>query len=479
MSSSSRPSRPPVSTRPFWLRYSSRPSLLPLSSGKTLAVFAAAVLLLLIPVVLIELPVLAHTHGSVLFPQDTAFVDITVARNLAFYKVWGLSKYAFQSASSSLLYPLVLAPVFFIFGAHLVVPLVVNFFAALGFLFVLQRALIRFGVGALRQLLILVAAMGLTVLPLLVVSGLEYTLQLLCVILFLEAVAVAITAGAVLPRAAYIYAVLAVAARYEDLLIIAVACVLVGLLKGWKPALKLALIAVSPVVLFGCVSLFKASYFFPNSLLLGPYPAPSLGLAIPVLAALALLLWRYSRLSPSKRLETTPRLALLTLGLLLLPFGARNLDGLTHFQRDCDRIYDQQYLTARFVHRYYFKWGIGINDPGVVSWFSEGRKLDFTGVASADVTRCKKEHRWSPVWADSLSRKMGVGTAIVSDPWFRPDQLPMWNKIASWKIPDNGATPGAGEVFFYAINKYDTARLRKSLHEYQPLLPAGVAVRYY
>ena len=168
----------PVSSRPFWLRYSSRPSLLPLSSGKTLAVFAAAVLLLLIPVVLIELPVLAHTHGSVLFPQDSAFVDITVARNLAFYKVWGLSKYAFQSASSSLLYPLVLAPVFFIFGSHLVVPLVVNFFAALGFLFVLQRALIRFGVGALRQLLILVAAMGLTVLPLLVVSGLEFTLQL-------------------------------------------------------------------------------------------------------------------------------------------------------------------------------------------------------------------------------------------------------------------------------------------------------------
>ena len=274
-------------------------------------------------------------------------------------------------------------------------------------------------------------------------------------------------------RSVYIYGVLAVAARYEDLLIIAVACVLVGLLRGRKPALKLALIAVSPVLLFGGVSLFKGSYFFPNSLLLGPYPAPALGLAIPVLAAVALLLWRYSRLSQPKRLQTTPRLALLTLGLLVLPFGARNLDGLTHFQRDCDRIYDQQYLTARFVHRYYFKWGIGINDPGVVSWFSEGRKLDFTGVASADVTRCKKEHEWSPAWADSLSRKMGVGTAIVSDPWFRPDQLPMWNKVASWKIPDNDAAPGAGEVFFYAINKYDTARLRKSLHDYQPLLPAG------
>jgi hypothetical protein len=461
------------------LPLSSRRSLLPLSSGKSLAVLAAAVILLLIPVVLIEVPVLEHTHGSVLFPQDKAFVDFTVARNLAFFRVWGLSKYAFQSASSSLLYPLVLAPVFFIFGAQLVVPLAMNFVAATGFLFVLQRALIRVGVGPLRQLMILVAAMGLTVLPLLVVSGLEYTLELLCVVLFMERVIFNN-----ITRSVYIYGLLAVAARYEDLLIVALACVLVGLLKGRKAAVKLALIAVSPVLVFGVMSLLKGSYFFPNSLLLGPNPGYALALALAAIALVLLALWRYSRQSPAERLRTAPRLALLSLGLLALPFGARNLVGLGHFRRDCDRIYDQQYLTARFVHRYYFKWGIGINDPGVVSWFSEGRKLDFTGVGSSDVTRCKKEHRWSPGWADSLSRKMGISTAIVSDPWFRPDQLPMWNKVASWRVPDGGgdahAEPGAGEVvFFYAINKYDTARLRKSLHDYQPFLPAGVAVQYY
>lgn len=454
-------------------------SLLPLSSGKSLAVLVTAVLLLLIPVVLIEVPVLEHTHGSVLFPQDKAFVDFTVGRNLAFFRVWGLSKYAFQSASSSLLYPLVLAPVFFIFGAQLVVPLAVNVAAAVGFLFVLQRALIRVGAGPLRQLMILVAAMGLTVLPLLVVSGQEYTLQLLCVVLFMEAVAFGITADAVLPRAVYVYGALAVAARYEDLLLIAFACVLVGLLKGRKPALKLALIAVSPVWVFGVLSLFKDSYFFPNSLLLGPYPGYALALAIVAVVLIFLTLWRYSRQSPAERRRTAPRLALLSLGLLALPFGARNLVGLGHFRRDCDRIYDQQYLTARFVHRYYFKWGIGINDPGVVSWFSEGRKLDFTGAGSSDVTRCKKEHLWTPVWADSLSRKMGISTAIVTDPWFRPDQLPMWNKVASWRVPDNGGSVDAEVVFFYAINKYDTARLRKSLHDYQPFLPAGVDVQYY
>src|SRR6201999_3775846 len=119
----------------------------------------------------------------------------------------------------------------------------------------------------------------------------------------------------------------------------------------------------------------------------------------------------------------------------------------------------------------------------------EGRKLDFTGIASHDVTRSKKEHFWSPLYADSLSKKDGIRTAIVADPWFRPDQLPHWDKVASWQIPGSGqdgsqdggkdagkgAGKDAGKTFtFYAINKYDPAKLRKSLHDYQRLLPAGV-----
>ena len=68
---------------------------------------------------LIELPVLRHTQGHILFPLDGAFLNISVGRNLAFYQVWGISKHAFQPAASSLLYPLTLAPVFFISRAVL------------------------------------------------------------------------------------------------------------------------------------------------------------------------------------------------------------------------------------------------------------------------------------------------------------------------------------------------------------------------
>jgi hypothetical protein len=432
--------------------------LFPLPKGKALGVLLTAILLLLISIVLIELPVLRHTHGNVLFPLDNAYVNITVARNLAFYQVWGVSKYAFQSAATSLLYPITLAPVFFIFGAHLVIPLVINFLLGAYFLLMLQRTLIRYGLKPSRQLLVLLGAMALTLLPLLVASGMEYTLQLLCVFLFLDALAQDCPL-----RKIYLLGLLAVAARYEDLIVIALACLFLGRCKGWKAAATLAAFAVSPVLVFGIISLIKKSYFIPNPMLLGPYPATALILAIITIAVAAWSLTRYSR----------PVQVLL---LLVLPFTVRNLSGLAHFQRACVHIYDQQYLTAGFVRLYYYKSTVGVNEPGAVSYFSEGRKLDYTGLVSLDVTQKRTEHVWSPLWADSLSKLDGIRLAIVATPWFDAEQLPQWIRIASWDIPDGDT---ARKILFYAINDYDTTRLRKNLHSYQPFLPANVSVRYY
>jgi hypothetical protein len=404
---------------------------LPLPRGAALAVLIAAILLLLLTTALIELPVLRHTQGRILFPMDQAFLNSSTGRNLAFNQVWGITKYSFQSASSSLLYPLVLAPVFFIAGAHLVIPLIINLLAAIVFLYRLQQTLLRRNLSPIRQLLILLAAMALTLLPLLVVSGMEYTLQLLTVFLFIDALAAALKTGLPVTRQIYLFAALAVAARYEDVIIIVLAGIVLSMQRGWRPAVKLLAVALSPILLFGALSVAKGSYFLPNSLLRDP-------------------------------------------------FSLRDLRSLAHFQQNCRRMYDQQYLTADFVHRYYYRSSVGIDEPGAISWFSEGRKLDFTGVANRDVIRSKRMHYWSPVYADSLSRLDGIRAAIVADPWFSAYRLPKWDRVASWNIPDDGPAPGPSKtITFYVIDEWDTTNLRRNLHEYEHLLPAGVAVRYY
>ena len=68
---------------------------------------------------------------------------MAVAKNLAFEHVWGISKYSFESASSSPFYTLLLATVFYIAGTHLVIPLLINIVAGILLLIALQRWLIR------------------------------------------------------------------------------------------------------------------------------------------------------------------------------------------------------------------------------------------------------------------------------------------------------------------------------------------------
>lgn len=454
-----------------------------LPKGRHLAALLASVAVLIIVVVLLEWPVLRHTHGKFILPTDNAFVNVSVARNFSFYQVWGISRHSFESASSSVLYPLILAPVFFIAGAHLSLVLVINFLAAVYFLIFLQRILIRNGLSAGRQFIILTEVIALTLLPLLIVSGTEYTLQLLVVFLFMEALSTALSDPSAettpgLPSRVYILALLTVATRYEDILIIALACVLLNPLRGWRTTLKLACISILPIGTFGAISLAKGSYFLPNSLLMGPYPAYALFLTFCALCAIIPLLGSWIRLPVPDKTKAVPYLSLILLAILALPFATRNLSALSHFKRDCIRMYDQEYLTAGFIHLYYYRSTVGIDEPGAVSWFSEGRKLDFTGIANEEIIRSKKHHNWCPLYADSLSRRSGIRAAIVTNPWFDSRQLPKWNIIATWTIPDS-SRGGEKIVNFYALNQYDTAGLRRNLHDYQHLLPADVAVKYY
>jgi hypothetical protein len=450
-----------------------------LPRGKNLIILATAFLALIVSVVLLEQSVLRHTDGNIAFPLDNAFVDITVGRNLAFYQVWGVSKFAFQSASSSLLYPIALVPLFFIFGPHLIIPIIANALAAMVFLAALQRALIRRGAPSIIQLGVLLVAILVIPLPLLIVSGTSYTLQLLFAFLFLESLTTTLTPDlSPLPRSVYIYGVLMIGARYENIVLLAVACFLLLLLRRRTQAVKLAAISLSPMLIFGAISLIKGSNFLPNPLSLGPYHQTTIIVLVCTIIIGVILILQYSRSAAAKKPVSPYRLSFALMVLVALPFITRNITVLRHFQQDSIAIYQQEYPLAAFVHRYYKKSSVGINDIGAVAWFSDGRKLDFTGLASADVTRHKTAHSWSPKWADSLSRKDGVPTIMVSDPWFSPEQFPRWGKVASWRLPDSEHSKGR-TYSFYVTNQRDTSWLLRCLRNYQPTLPSSIVVQYY
>src|SRR5258708_36139334 len=111
--------------------------ILPRISNRTSLLIAIAAFI--IPIIIIEYPLLMSTGGLFPYPIDDSCIHLAIARNIAYHQVWGVSPHEFVSASSSVLYPLVLATVVRIFGVHLIIPFLVNVVAALALLAVMQR----------------------------------------------------------------------------------------------------------------------------------------------------------------------------------------------------------------------------------------------------------------------------------------------------------------------------------------------------
>src|SRR6187402_792835 len=85
-----------------------------------------ALLATFITVYLLEGATLRQTGGEFIYPLDDPFIHMQIARNLAFHGTWGINPQEFGSASSSLLYTVILAALFKLFAANVLIPFIIN-----------------------------------------------------------------------------------------------------------------------------------------------------------------------------------------------------------------------------------------------------------------------------------------------------------------------------------------------------------------
>jgi hypothetical protein len=208
-----------------------------------------------------------------MYPLDDTFIHMTVAKTLALHGNWGIAPGEFESASSSVGYTLLLAALFKIFGVHAFLPFLINFVVAVAVLLVVYRRLNREGVRPFSQLLILGAVVLLTPLPILVITGMEHTLQCLFSFLFLFRFAdwLAMSGedrAAKFPVSLFVYAFLVCLIRYEGAFLVGIACLLLLYKRRTPTAFLLGAIGALPIFAFGVYSILQGSYFLPNSVLL-------------------------------------------------------------------------------------------------------------------------------------------------------------------------------------------------------------------
>jgi protein involved in polysaccharide export with SLBB domain len=224
---------------------------------------------------------LAFTYRSVLtrigdysYPVDDAFIQLSIARHLTFDGVYGVTKHGFTAASSSIIWPLLLATIDKVTGDHLLTPLVLNVVFAVVLLVVFQRVLASqaFESTVGSRLFWMCMLVVLIPLPTLVLTGMEHVLHALATVWLVTTSARVIAAGdrpssSQLERVA-LAAMVTCAARYEGLFVVLIIAGLALARRSFSLAGAVIGGGVAPVLAFGAYSKAHGGLLLPNSVLL-------------------------------------------------------------------------------------------------------------------------------------------------------------------------------------------------------------------
>jgi hypothetical protein len=213
------------------------------------------------------------TGGRLIYALDDPYIHMSVAKNFAEYGVWGVTRYEFSSSTSSMLWPLLLALDYTVFGVNEASAFTLNV------LFGTLMLAVAYGflrVSGLKQpVLMLLALLGVvffTPLPALAFIGMEHTLHAFVLLLFIVVSAREIAQPR--PRGLAWMGLLSFVVcltRYES----AFAVLIVGLLlfarRRFVAGLVVGAMGLAPIVGYGLISLGQGWFFLPNSLYLrGP-----------------------------------------------------------------------------------------------------------------------------------------------------------------------------------------------------------------
>jgi hypothetical protein len=248
------------------------------------------------------------------YPLDDAFIHLALAKNLIHHGVFGVTRFAFTSTSSSVLWPFLLAPFEPIFGVY--APVVLATLAAstlplLAAIAATEENLSRKWVyGASIAAVLLVPTPGLAAL------GMEHALHVPASLAYLIALrrhlAGRSSPGFFLVASAFLVA----GTRYEGGILVALGtCALVlAEYKQWRVAALAALAGLAPIVAFGLWAKRHGALFLPYSVVMkGAHPPPGFLATVGYFVAGA---W--------EKLVATPALAILLMAACCMLFVVKD-----------------------------------------------------------------------------------------------------------------------------------------------------------
>ncbi len=139
-------------------------------------------------------------------------------------------------------------------------------------------------------------------------------------------------------------------------------------------------------------------------------------------------------------------------------------------------IYLQQVQFTRLV-RDFWQDPVGANDIGYLSWQSPYPIYDIYGLGSEEVRQLRVHgNRWDPAELDDYANRYNLSLFIIYDPWFTGQLPDSWVKVADFSFNRPHVNVAYNYVSLYLANPAEAERLEKALMAWQKTLPAGTTL---
>lgn len=125
--------------------------------------------------------------------------------------------------------------------------------------------------------------------------------------------------------------------------------------------------------------------------------------------------------------------------------------------KDCtNAIYNQHIFLSDFVKKYFNTHSIGVNDIGAISFFSDSRIVDFSGLCNNEVLSILRKYGWSSYYDRiySLMRENDVALFLVYKGFLKEDKLKDYQVIGKFVFEKEEIT-GGNEV--YIVSRREVA----------------------
>lgn len=218
-----------------------------------------------------QLPV-GHRY---IYSLDDVYIHLALARNFADLGMWSVNKSGFDSASSSILYTLILSFLIKVFGDWEYYPLIINIIFGYLTIYAVYRYFKDFyGKRELKFTLFLLLPFSL--LYVMVLIGMEHTLHMFLMVMAIYMIHKNVESGfskkdfTILLIVVFFLSIV----RFESMFFTLSLGFALFLKFKFKRGILVLITGFLPILIFGLISQNQGGYFFPNSVMIkGSFPA--------------------------------------------------------------------------------------------------------------------------------------------------------------------------------------------------------------